>query len=129
MGYARGLRLAALTAAVVTVLGGCGAPVSEDKSRGSPAAGGAEKTIEAGQDSPAAAETAAGLAQLDEADRALAAKQRICPVSGALLGSMGKPVKISVKGQTVFLCCAGCEAEIRRSPDEYLQKLPAAAAK
>lgn len=75
----------------------------------------------------AAAQTPSGLQELPEADRLLAQKQRICPVSGEPLGSMGKPVKLSVKGQVVFLCCAGCEEAITKSPDPYLKKLDAAA--
>jgi YHS domain-containing protein len=63
------------------------------------------------------------LAQLSEADRALAEKQKICPVSGNPLGSMGKPYKVTVKGQEVFLCCPGCEDAIKKNPDEYLAKL------
>ena len=38
--------------------------------------------------------------QLPEADRKLALAQRICPVTGAALGSMGVPVKITLRGQT-----------------------------
>lgn len=63
------------------------------------------------------------LAQLSEADRALAEKQKICPVSGQPLGSMGKPYKITVKGREVLLCCQGCEAQITADPDKYLAKL------
>jgi hypothetical protein len=70
-----------------------------------------------------------GLAELSEADRALAEKQKVCPVSGELLGSMGKPVKVTVKGRTVFLCCSGCEAAINKDPDKYLAKLNAAGKK
>ncbi len=40
-----------------------------------------------------------------------------------------KPVKITVKGQTVFLCCAGCEESIKKDPDKYLAKLKASGAK
>ena len=36
---------------------------------------------------------------------------------------MGAPVKVSLKGQTVFLCCAGCEEELKKEPDKYLAKL------
>jgi YHS domain-containing protein len=64
-----------------------------------------------------------GLKQLDEADRQLAEKQKFCPVSGELLGSMGKPYKTTVKGRTVFLCCDGCLAEMNAHPDKYLKKL------
>jgi YHS domain-containing protein len=70
-----------------------------------------------------------GLAELSAEDRALAEKQRICPVSGELLGSMGKPSKVTVKGRTVFLCCEGCEPKIKKDPDKYLAKLGAAEAK
>jgi hypothetical protein len=66
-----------------------------------------------------------GLAELPEPDRALAVKQKICPVSGEPLGSMGKPVKLTVKDRTVFLCCSGCEAAIKKDPDKYLAKLDA----
>ena len=61
--------------------------------------------------------------QLPEADRKLALAQRICPVTGAALGSMGVPVKITLRGQTVFLCCKGCIGKAKRSPDEMLKKL------
>ena len=60
---------------------------------------------------------------------ALAKKQKTCPVSDELLGEHGKPVKISVKGQTVFLCCSGCEPAIKKDPDKYLAKLKAKQAK
>ena len=70
-----------------------------------------------------------GLAELSEADRALALKQNVCPVSGESLGSMGKPVKVEVKGRTVFLCCDGCEAELKKEPDKFLAKLDAAGKK
>lgn len=63
------------------------------------------------------------LSQLSDADRALAEKQKTCPVSGEPLGAMGKPYKVTVKGQDVFLCCPGCEDAIKKNPDEYLAKL------
>jgi hypothetical protein len=62
-------------------------------------------------------------AALSAEDRALIEKQKVCPVSGGALGSMGDPVKVVVKGQTVFLCCAGCEEAIKKDPDKYLAKL------
>ena len=61
--------------------------------------------------------------QLPETDRKLARAQRICPVTGSALGSMGVPVKITLRGQTVFLCCKGCVGKAKRSPDEMLKKL------
>lgn len=66
-----------------------------------------------------------GLAELSAADRAAAQSQRVCPVSGQLLGSMGKPPKITVEGNDVFLCCAGCEGQVRNDPSKYLAKVKA----
>ena len=61
--------------------------------------------------------------QLPAADRKLALAQRICPVTGVALGSMGVPIKITLRGQTVFLCCKGCMGKAKRSPDEMLKIL------
>ncbi len=36
------------------------------------------------------------------------AVQDICPVSGEKLGSMGKPIKVKVGKETLFMCCKGC---------------------
>jgi YHS domain-containing protein len=71
----------------------------------------------------AKADVANGLAELSPEDRAAAIKQGVCPVSGEPLGSMGKPAKVTVKGQTVFLCCPGCEEDLRKEPDKFLAKL------
>ncbi len=56
-------------------------------------------------------------------DQELIAKQKTCPVTDEPLGSMGKPVKVVVKGRTVFLCCAGCKKKLLADPDKYLKKL------
>ena len=75
---------------------------------------------------PAAAadsETTAALAKLSETDRAAALKQDVCPVTGEKLGSMGAPPKVTVEGKEVFLCCEGCEEELRKEPAKYLAKL------
>ena len=70
-----------------------------------------------------------GLDELAPADREAARGQAVCPVTGEKLGSMGKPVKISVKGRTVFLCCEGCKEAIEKDPEKYLAKLDASQAK
>lgn len=80
---------------------------------------GEEQTSEA-----AGGEYAEALAKLSPEDQALAEKQKVCPVSGEPLGSMGTPVKITVKDREVFLCCSGCEDAIKKEPDKYLAKLP-----
>lgn len=41
-------------------------------------------------------------------DQLRADVQAICPVSGGKLGSMGKPIKVKVGKETVFMCCKGC---------------------
>ncbi len=64
-----------------------------------------------------------GLAGLSEEDRASAMKQHFCPVSGDMLGEMGEPIKVTVKGQEVWLCCEGCKKDIEADPDKYLAKL------
>ena len=63
------------------------------------------------------------ISMLDEEDQKLARAQKTCPVSDQPLGSMGTPIKLEVKGKTVFLCCAGCKKRILRDPDKYLAKL------
>jgi YHS domain-containing protein len=70
-----------------------------------------------------AADDTAALAAAKETDKDLIAKQKTCPVTDAPLGSMGAPVKVTVKGRTVFLCCAGCKKKLFADPDKYLKKL------
>jgi membrane fusion protein, copper/silver efflux system len=65
--------------------------------------------------------------ELPEADRKPALVQRICPVTGQQLGSMGVPVKITLRGKPVYLCCKGCMGKALRNPDEMLKKLAEAA--
>ncbi|HEY7307819.1 MAG TPA: hypothetical protein VH643_00525 [Gemmataceae bacterium] len=66
------------------------------------------------------------LAQLDPADRKLAEEQKYCATDPERqpenrLGMMGKPIKIMLKGQPVFLCCAGCKKTAREDPDKTLE--------
>ncbi|MFO0842261.1 MAG: efflux RND transporter periplasmic adaptor subunit [Gemmataceae bacterium] len=69
----------------------------------------------------APAKVKAALAKLSEEDRRLAEAQKYCPIQqDKLLGSMGKPAKVMVKGQPVFLCCAACEDEAKESPEKTL---------
>ena len=63
------------------------------------------------------------LSRLSPEDQKLARAQKICPVGGGPLGAMGTPVKVEVKGRTVFLCCANCIDRIKSDPDTYLAKL------
>lgn len=59
-----------------------------------------------------------GLARLSDSDRASALKQHICPVSGEMLGTMGEPIKVSVNGHEVWICCSGCKEDLLADPDK-----------
>jgi len=56
-------------------------------------------------------------------DQSLIEYQRICPVTGAELGSMGEPVKTKVGSRTVFLCCQECEQSLQSEPEKYLPSI------
>ncbi len=60
---------------------------------------------------------------LPEADQAAALEQKICPSTGENLGSMGMPIKVDAKGQSVFICCEGCKEDVEKNPDAVLAKL------
>ena len=62
------------------------------------------------------------LAELDPSDQARIARQRVCPVTGAGLDSMGGPIKVLVGGQPLYLCCQGCLGKVNSSPEKFLQK-------
>jgi hypothetical protein len=57
--------------------------------------------------------------------KALADAQKVCPVTGKPLGSMGAPVKVDVAGRAVLVCCEGCEGPLKADPAKYLRKLDA----
>jgi hypothetical protein len=61
--------------------------------------------------------------KLPPEDRQAAMAQRICPVSGGALGSMGVPVKAMLKGRPVFLCCPACLEKAKEHPEEILEKV------
>jgi hypothetical protein len=60
---------------------------------------------------------------LSPEDRLLAQKQKVCPVTGAELDSMGGPVRVLVNGKPVFICCEGCRQPLLKEPAKYLQRL------
>ena len=69
------------------------------------------------------ADVVVALTALSDPDRTDALAQKVCPVSDKQLGLMGKPPKVTVEGQDVFLCCEGCDSEIKSDPGKYLAKL------
>ncbi len=60
---------------------------------------------------------------LPAAEQDVALKQAVCPVSGDHLGNMGAPVKITAEGRTFYLCCKGCEEDVRADPKAVIAKL------
>ncbi|HYO26258.1 MAG TPA: hypothetical protein VEQ85_15060 [Lacipirellulaceae bacterium] len=82
----------------------------------------------AAEGAAAAADEDAALAKLSPEDRAAVAAQKICPVTGEDLASMGGPIKVSVEGRDVFVCCEGCVEKLEANPAEYLAKLDPPAA-
>jgi Cu(I)/Ag(I) efflux system membrane fusion protein len=59
----------------------------------------------------------------DTDDATLISLQKVCPVTGLKLGSMGHPIKININDQAVFICCEGCKTPLLDSPAEYLAKI------
>lgn len=66
----------------------------------------------------------AALARLNSDDRTAAEAQRFCAVMDeSTLGSMGVPLKVSVEGQSVFLCCKGCVKRAQADPKATLARV------
>jgi hypothetical protein len=77
------------------------------------------------QPPPLTAEERAAINQLPAADRAIAARQRICPVSQEPLGSMGVPKRFVVNGMAGFVCCEGCLEAALADPKRTTEALRA----
>lgn len=52
------------------------------------------------------------------------AKQKVCPVSGHPLGSMGKALPVTIGDKTVYVCCAGCIDTVKSDPAKYFGQKP-----
>lgn len=71
-----------------------------------------------------AASVRANVEKLKPEDRKLAEEQHFCAVEpDHLLGSMGVPVKVMIKGQPVILCCDACEIKAKAHADRTLAKV------
>lgn len=68
-------------------------------------------------------DTASGRANLAAEDRKLVDAQEWCPITKMRLGSMGAPIKITLKDQAVFLCCNECVDKARADPDKTLAEV------
>jgi Cu(I)/Ag(I) efflux system membrane fusion protein len=126
-------------AAASSYFGASGSPQASDRSSATPipsqslrhdhSSGQAMSEPEKPMAEPVAKEAALtpeslkNIEQLPVADRPLAISQRTCPITGATLGSMGVPAKITIRNQTVFLCCKGCISKAKANPTETLKKV------
>ncbi len=117
----------AMTAVTLTVTGtGCSAKKSEktgEKSASKSDGHDDHKHADAHGKHAHAGEIKENLAKLADADRVSAEKQEMCPVTGDHLGSMGVPIKLTLKGQDVWICCKGCKDAVEKNPEKYLAKL------
>ena len=68
-------------------------------------------------------EQASSLAKLSDEDRLSATAQGYCAVASKPLGSMGAPLKLSIKDQTIWVCCNGCEKKALSNPEQTLAKV------
>ena len=69
------------------------------------------------------AEVQAARGKLNADERRLVDEQDICPISNERLGSMGVPVKVQVRDETVYLCCKSCQKSALEKSDETLAKV------
>ncbi len=65
----------------------------------------------------------ADIKELPQADQDAAIAQAVCPVSTHHLGSMGKPMKVTAEGRTFYICCDGCEEDVKTKGKEIVAKL------
>lgn len=86
--------------------------------------GSGPKASDTSADRQSDAEIQDNLALLSPEDRKVAEAQRFCAVEEEnRLGSMGKPFKVMVKEQPVFLCCKGCQRKALADPEKTLAKV------
>lgn len=112
--------LGAISAALVTMSLGCS---SQEPSEPVSAASAPETAHSHTHSHDEKTDMNDALSKLSPADRKLAEAQEICPVSDEPLGSMGTPIKVTVEGRDVFVCCAGCEDELKKNFNDYVAKL------
>jgi Cu(I)/Ag(I) efflux system membrane fusion protein len=85
------------------------AKVKSGKPQPPPQMSEAEKTIKA------------NLAKLIVADRIVAERQKLCPVTMKPLGAMGPPTKLVIEGEPVLFCCDACHPETPAEKAEMLK--------
>lgn len=112
-----GWLLAACLATGAVVLAGC----SNTNPASTPQADAAMATTKAPPADASDAEIKAERDKLSPEDRSQVDAQEWCAVTTTEpLGSMGPPLKVTVKDQPVFLCCKGCQRKALADPDKTL---------
>lgn len=72
----------------------------------------------------AAAKIEDNLSKLSLEDRQLAEAQKYCPIMPEVsLGEMGPPIKVTVDGHAVMVCCKGCAKQAEAHPAATLNAL------
>lgn len=108
-------------AAAAFTLAGCGDATTAATSR---TASATPPTLTASKPATEVAEIDAARAKLPADERKLVEAQEWCAVlTDNRLGEMGKPIKIDIKGEPVFLCCEGCIKRAKADPDATLAKV------
>lgn len=70
------------------------------------------------------AEITANLEKLTPEQQKVALLQKSCPVQpDKPLGSMGVPALVSIKGESVFLCCEACTKKATSNPEQTLERV------
>jgi hypothetical protein len=65
----------------------------------------------------------AEIAKLSPEDQKLAKLQVLCPITIETLGSMGKPLKVSVGDDAVFVCCKACINGVKKNAEKMLEQV------
>ena len=112
------IQLLGVVAATFT-LAGCGTQTTA-----LPSSTGTNTTVASRTGSPKTDEVATERAKLPADERKLVEAQEWCAVlADNHLGEMGKPEKIEINGEPVFLCCEGCIRKAKADPDATLAKV------
>lgn len=48
-------------------------------------------------------------------------QNKLCPVSGGPIDSMGGRIPVKVNGNTIFVCCEGCVDSVEKNPQKFLR--------
>lgn len=110
-------------AAASAYFGASGGPQSGKSSNGVQRADDSPKAAPSSEPGELTADHLKEIAKLPSEDQKLARAQKVCPVTGEPLGSMGVPFKMMVEGQPVFLCCKGCVSSVKKDPQGILRKV------